>query len=82
MSKSILPAPGGSALAGLGWGPPFDLAFQERGEKDAVPGRVARVDRGALTILTEAGELRALVAPQLAHESDPLKAPTVGDWPL
>ena len=43
-------------------------------------GRVARVDRGALTVLTEGGELRCLVAPQLAHEADPLKAPTVGDW--
>ena len=34
----------------------------------------------ALTVLTEAGELRALVTPQLAHDPDPLNAPTVGDW--
>jgi len=41
---------------------------------------VTRVDRAALTVLTEAGERRALVAAQLAHDPDPLKAPTVGDW--
>jgi len=33
-----------------------------------------------LTVLTPAGETRALVAAQLAHDPDPLKAPTVGDW--
>ena len=40
----------------------------------------ARVDRGALRVLTEKGEQRALVAPAIAHEGDPLQAPTVGDW--
>ena len=45
-----------------------------------MPGRVARVDRGSLTVLTKAGELRVLVAAQLAHDRDPLNAPTVGDW--
>jgi ribosome biogenesis GTPase len=54
--------------------------FREQFAGDAVPGRVARVDRDVLTILTEAGELRAPVAAQLAHDPDPLRAPTVGDW--
>jgi len=67
-------------LVDLGWGPPFEVAFRDRFVDGAEPGRVARVDRGALTILTHAGELRALVAAQLAHDPDPLKAPTVGDW--
>ena len=38
------------------------------------------MDKGALSVLTAAGEQRALVAPHLAHDNDPLKAPTVGDW--
>ena len=70
----------GTPLAELGWGPPFEAAFNNRLVDGAVPGRVARVDRGALTVLTATGELRALVAAQLAHDPDPLKAPTVGDW--
>jgi ribosome small subunit-dependent GTPase A len=70
----------GTPLAELGWGPPFEAAFGNRPVEGAVPGRVARVDRGALTVLTQAGELRALVAAQLAHDPDPLQAPTVGDW--
>ena len=72
--------PAAAALAELGWGMPFEAAFAERRVEGEVPARVARVDRGALTVLTEAGELRAIVAPQLAHEPDPLKAPTAGDW--
>jgi ribosome biogenesis GTPase len=67
-------------LSELGWGSPFEAAFGDLLGGGAVPGRVARVDRGALTVLTESGELRALVANQLAHDPDPLKAPTVGDW--
>ncbi|MGY1638664.1 ribosome small subunit-dependent GTPase A [Geodermatophilus sp. SYSU D00742] len=38
-----------------------------------VPGRVARVDRGRLTVLTAEGELRA-------HPGAALTAPAVGDW--
>ncbi len=69
-----------TALADLGWGPSFQAAFEDQGRDGAVPGRVARVDRGALTVLTEAGELRAVVAAEMAHEPDPMLAPTVGDW--
>lgn len=80
MSNSSPPYPSGTALTELGWGPPFDTAFHERHVEGTVPGRVARVDRGALTVLTESGEQRVLVAPHLAHDPDPLQAPTVGDW--
>jgi len=69
-----------TALADLGWGASFQAAFEDQGLAGAVPGRVARVDRSALTVLTEAGELRAVVAAEMAHEPDPLRAPTVGDW--
>ncbi|MGA3215331.1 MAG: ribosome small subunit-dependent GTPase A [Acidimicrobiales bacterium] len=69
-----------ATLNELGWGPPFIAAFRDQALEGAVPGRVSRVDRGALTVLTEGGELRALVAPELAHDPDPLRAPSVGDW--
>ena len=62
MSNSSPPYPSGTALTELGWGPPFDTAFHERHVEGTVPGRVARVDRGALTVLTESGEQRVLVA--------------------
>ena len=80
MFNSSAPYQPGTALIELGWGPPFDAAFEERRAEGATPARVARVDRGALTVLTQDGDLRALVAPQLAHDPDPLNAPTVGDW--
>ncbi len=70
----------GLDLGDLGWGSPFEAEFRKQFAGEAVPGRVARVDKGVLTILTEAGELRAPVASQLAHDPDPLRAPTVGDW--
>ena len=70
----------GKRLGELGWGPPFEAAFATQSVDGAVPGRVARVDRASLTVLTEAGESRALVASRLAHDPDPLEAPTVGDW--
>jgi ribosome biogenesis GTPase len=70
-----------AALAALGWGEPFAGAFAARhGATDAVPGRVARVDRSVLTVLTEAGEVRAPVVAELSQDRDPLQAPTVGDW--
>jgi ribosome biogenesis GTPase len=69
-----------AALRALGWRPEFAASFAEKGVKGAVPGRVARVDRQALTVLDGAGELRVVVAPTLAHKGDPLQIPTVGDW--
>jgi len=74
------PREGHALLVEFGWGPPFDDALRARGVPGEVPGRVIRVDRAALTVLTAAGEKRALVTPELAHDHDPLKAPTVGDW--
>lgn len=72
--------PSAVPISELGWGPPFDAAFAARGHQGEMAGRVARVDKGALNVLIGTGEQRALVAPHLAHENDPLKAPTVGDW--
>jgi ribosome biogenesis GTPase len=43
------------------------------------PGRVARVDRGRLTVLTSTGEHRVHPAAAL-HDDGGLGAPAVGDW--
>jgi ribosome small subunit-dependent GTPase A len=61
-------------LSGLGWTPGRD------GELPAgcVPGRVARVDRGRLSVLTEQGEQRAVPATSLYGTE--LAGPAVGDW--
>lgn len=69
-----------AALVDLGWAPFFAAAFEDQVLEGAIPGRIARVDRGAMTVLTESGEVRAGVTAQIAHDPDPLGAPTVGDW--
>jgi ribosome biogenesis GTPase len=69
-----------AVLADLGWGPDFAAAFEDLALEGAVPGRIARVDRSAMTVLAESGEVRAVVTAQIAHDPDPLRAPTVGDW--
>jgi ribosome biogenesis GTPase len=59
-------------LSLLGWTPGLDAALPP----GARPGRVARVDRGRLTVLTADGELRAHPAPALLEDA----GPAVGDW--
>ncbi|MGY1693050.1 ribosome small subunit-dependent GTPase A [Geodermatophilus sp. SYSU D01105] len=59
-------------LSLLGWTPDRVAELPP----DTVPGRVARVDRGRLTVLTAGGEVRAVLAATL-HEHG---GATVGDW--
>lgn len=49
---------------------------------DATLGRVARVDRGVLLVLTEGGPLRCTYGGRLLGEvaADPMVAPCPGDW--
>src|SRR5205085_2727750 len=49
---------------------------------DARLGRVVRVDRGLVSVLTEAGPLRTGVGAALLGRmaQDPLEGPTTGDW--
>jgi ribosome biogenesis GTPase len=62
-------------LSALGWTP--DRAAEL--PAGTVPGRVARVDRGRLTVLTGDGEGRAHPAATLFDDSG-LAGPAVGDW--
>jgi ribosome biogenesis GTPase / thiamine phosphate phosphatase len=74
-------------LALLGWDDArlAELADLESQHGDGLlPGRVARVDRAALTVLTSNGQVRAGASGRLFHDSavmdDAAPTPTVGDW--
>ncbi len=67
------PATAPVALTSLGWDADFAAAAAALSRPDAVPGRVARVDRGWATVLTAAGTVRA----QLAGHTV-----ATGDWIL
>jgi ribosome biogenesis GTPase len=62
-------------LSALGWTPDRAAELAD----GARPARVARVDRGRLTVLGEDGEARAYPAGAL-HDESGLGAPAVGDW--
>ncbi|HEX2075265.1 MAG TPA: ribosome small subunit-dependent GTPase A [Geodermatophilus sp.] len=62
-------------LSALGWTPDRAAGLPD----GCAPGRVARVDRGRLTVLTADGERRVHPAAAL-HDDTGLAAPAVGDW--
>ena len=71
----------GITLQQLGWDDVWQRqasAYAEHG----VPGRVARVDRGLCSVLTEAGVVRASYGGELLDTvaADPALAPCTGDW--
>ena len=69
------------ALADLGWDDAFAAAFAAYAEH-CRPGRVARVDRGACTLVTQFGPLRASAGGDLlaAMAEDASAGPCTGDW--
>lgn len=65
------------SLTELGWNP------QRLGAQvtaDVVVGRVSRVDRGAASVLTQAGTTRVRIPNRLLATQDTDLIPTVGDW--
>jgi ribosome small subunit-dependent GTPase A len=62
-------------VSALGWSPQRAAELPP----DCVAGRVSRVDRGRLSVLTADGECRAHPAAALFDESG-LPGPAVGDW--
>jgi ribosome biogenesis GTPase len=65
--------PHDSVLAGLGWDATWEqLALATDAPAGALPGRVARIDRGRVDVLTEHGRVHA----------PPRVACAVGDWVL
>jgi ribosome biogenesis GTPase / thiamine phosphate phosphatase len=70
-------------LASLGWDASFTTTYARyAGRDDHRPGRVARVDRGVCTVLTESGTTRASLAGAIlsAAAGDPVALPCAGDW--
>ncbi|WP_341716807.1 ribosome small subunit-dependent GTPase A [Micromonospora sp. FIMYZ51] len=70
-------------LTALGWDTDR-AAYLRRTRTDHRPGRVARVDRGVCTVLTEHGPVRASSggAVLVAAAGDASRLPGVGDWVL
>jgi ribosome biogenesis GTPase len=67
------------ALRELGFDDGFDAAFAPHARSGRQPARVARVDRGVVTVIGERGDARARMATaMLDHEPEEL--PAVGDW--
>ena len=65
------------SLPDLGWNPQRPGA---PATADSVVGRVSRVDRGAASVLTPAGTVRAWIPNRLLATQDTDLIPTVGDW--
>jgi ribosome biogenesis GTPase len=76
------PPPGAHCLVALGWTPALADAFIESAPDGRIAGRVARIERTALVVLSAAGELHARIGAALlaVSRADPLAAPTTGDW--
>ena len=69
-------------LETIGYDAATAASFAPWDAADASVGRVARVDRGVLTVLTEAGPHRVTLGGTLLGliAQDPVAAPCVGDW--
>jgi ribosome biogenesis GTPase / thiamine phosphate phosphatase len=69
------------ALVELGWADDFAETFAPYAFA-SVPGRVARVDRGAFDVFVPSGHVRAVAALPVvrAAAADPTATPTTGDW--
>jgi ribosome biogenesis GTPase len=61
-----------SALVDLGWDDDWQAALAETDDPSLEPGRISRIDRGAVTVLTASGPRRATSARGVAL--------AVGDW--
>jgi ribosome biogenesis GTPase len=61
-----------ASLADLGWDEAWRAALTAASTDGLFPGRVSRIDRGAMTVLTESGPCRARAQRGLS--------PAVGDW--
>lgn len=81
-----VPMTDGVPLAALGWDARLQARFDALDLPDLAgpqPGRVARVDRGALTVLLDGSTVRAELSPalrRLAAAGTPEAIPAAGDW--
>lgn len=71
------------SLAAIGFDARVEGLFAQAAPPGTVPGRISRVDRGAVSVLLERDATRAEVTPslrRLADLGDPAATPAVGDW--
>jgi ribosome biogenesis GTPase / thiamine phosphate phosphatase len=69
------------ALEALGWDDVWASELERLGDDNLIPGRIAAQHRGAYTLWTGLGELRAEVSGRLRYDLAPVHGlPTVGDW--
>jgi ribosome biogenesis GTPase len=66
-------------LHDIGWNDRFESLFAQFKDSNLIPGRVTRVDRGAVTVQSEAGLAIASIAGRLNPEGES-GHPAVGDW--
>jgi len=70
----------GMNLMDLGWNQLWQQELDAVGQQ-YIPGRVCRVERGAVRVLTTMGEQAATLSGQLLHKiEDKANYPAVGDW--
>jgi ribosome biogenesis GTPase len=69
---AVADEPLGRTMAHLGWDAAWRTALAATPEPSAIPGRVSRVDRGELTVLTQEGPRRVRTGTDIAV--------AVGDW--
>ena len=69
-------------LSQLGWDDFFVSAYRPLDRSDSLPARVLRADRGACTVLSADGVLRATLAGGVLLDAvhDPARLPCAGDW--
>lgn len=66
-------------LQDIGWNDRFASLFEPFRTTNLTPGRIVRVDRGAVTVQSPAGRFSASLAGRLSPDGEPGPA-AVGDW--
>ena len=68
-------------LTELGWGEPYKAAFEARGVRTEIPGRVIEEQRGKYVVACQHGELLSTISGKMRHQAlHRVDFPTVGDW--
>ena len=68
-------------LDAYGWDPRVD-ALVRAADSELTVARVARIDRGVYTVVTDDGFCATSLSGELKSTRDPVDRPTVGDWVL
>jgi ribosome biogenesis GTPase len=68
-------------LKELGWDSHFSSEYESMRVPDSLPGRVVSLEKEACQVLTESGELLAVISGKMRYHADRAEQyPAVGDW--